>query len=417
VGPSSLDDRALHGGRAAPSGRVVAVNHLYAPDHAPTAVLLGDLARHLVATGHEVVVVTSRHAYDDPAARRPAEEVLDGVRVVRVWSSRFGRGWLPGRALDYATFYVAALWALVRHLRPGDLVIAKSDPPLASVLAWLVACLREAELVSWCQDVFPEVAEALGVRLGPLAMPLRALRNASLRAARANIVLCNAMADHLRRQGVPRITVIHNWADGSIRPVPPDRNPLRAAWGLGDRRVIGYAGNLGRAHDVDRLRRFILAMQAADPELVLLFTGGGTGLESLRRWGEGRPNLLFRPYQPRERLAEALSVPDAHIVSLNPACEGLLMPSKLYAALAAGRPVIVVGDPSGAPARLVERHDVGLVWRDGRERDVLALLGRAPAPIRRTFERRFARRLALSAWSSALGAPLPAAEPAPARAA
>lgn len=146
--------------------------------------------------GRRVTVITSRLRYDDPAADLPIREERNGVRIRRVRTSRFGRHWLPGRALDYASFYISATLALLREVRPGDTILAKTDPPLLSVPAWLVARLRGAELVNWCQDLYPELAAALGLRwaAGPLGRVLRRLRNASLRGARMNVAICAAMA-------------------------------------------------------------------------------------------------------------------------------------------------------------------------------------------------------------------------------
>ena len=159
--------------------RVIFLNRYFYPDHSATSQMLSDLAFFLAGAGHEVCVVTSCQRYDDAAAGLPLRERIDGVEVHRVRTTRFGRDNLVGRAADYATFYLAAGWRLWRIARAGDVIVAKTDPPLISVVAWLIARWRGARLVNWVQDVFPEVAEALGVRAlaGPQAGLLRRLRN------------------------------------------------------------------------------------------------------------------------------------------------------------------------------------------------------------------------------------------------
>jgi colanic acid biosynthesis glycosyl transferase WcaI len=203
-------------------------------------------------------VVTSRQRYDDPGALLPASETLKGVHIHRVWTSRFGRTHLVGRALDYATFYSSAFWRLWRLARRGDVIVAKTDPPLLSVVGALVCWLRGVRLVNWLQDVFPEVAAELGVKImqGRVGRAVRRLRNASLRAAaRRNVVLGERMARYLEGEGIPagRITVIPNWAEENVRPVAAQENPLRTAWGLGDKFVVGYSGNMGRAHEFETM--------------------------------------------------------------------------------------------------------------------------------------------------------------------
>src|SRR5258708_12315244 len=120
--------------------------------------MAGDLAFHLARRAWSVEVVTSRQRYDDAAARLPKRETVDGVTIRRVWTSGFGRSFLPGRAIDYATFYLSAFLALARAPREA-VVVAMTDPPLLSV----VAAASSRRVVNWVQDLFPEVAEGLGV--------------------------------------------------------------------------------------------------------------------------------------------------------------------------------------------------------------------------------------------------------------
>ena len=151
-------------------------------------------------------------------------------------------------------------------------------------------------------------------------------------------------------EGVPRerVAVIHNWADGElIRPIAPERNPLRREWGLEGRRVIGYSGQsrpgarpargagVRRRHERVPTRRWCSCSSAA-----------AQASPSSRAWAAGSPPLPMSCSVPISRAngwRESLSVPDAHLVSLDPACEGLIMPSKLYGVLAAG----TAGDRAG----------------------------------------------------------------------
>ncbi|MDX6752576.1 glycosyltransferase family 4 protein [Geminicoccaceae bacterium 1502E] len=398
--------------------RIIAVNRFCWPDHSATSQLLADLAEHLAGQGREVVIVASRLRYDDAAAALPAEETHEGVRIHRVWTSAFGRHFLPGRAVDYLTFYLMALVALLRLARPGDTILAKTDPPLLSVVAWLAAKARGAKLVNWCQDLFPEVAAALGMgwAAGPAGRMLRALRNRSLRAAEANVALCGRMAEHLAGEGVPqeRIRIVHNWPDAAIRPVPREANALRREWGLEGKFVLGYSGNLGRAHAPGAVLELVRSLRHM-PNLCCLFIGGGAGIERLKAAAaeEGLDHLRFQPYQPRERLAESLSVPDLHLVSLDPSCEGLLMPSKIYGILAAGRPILFLGEAAGAVPRLPVPPGPSPILHAGApaglRRELLSLandparLARLGSSARTAYETAFTPDAALRAWAGVLG--------------
>jgi glycosyltransferase involved in cell wall biosynthesis len=355
--------------------KIVFLNRYFHPDHSATSQMLSDLAFHLATHGQLVQVITSRQRYDEPAAALAGLEVVRGVSVHRVWTSRFGRARLPGRALDYLTFYVFAATRLLRLLRRGDIVVAKTDPPLVSVPAALVARLRGARLVNWLQDLFPETAERLGLRFaaGPVGACMRGWRNLSLRAAQVNVAVGERMRAVVEGFAPGSTEVIHNWADGSsIRPIAQGSNRLRAQWGLEGKFVVGYSGNMGRAHEfgtiIDAAERL-----RGEPGIVFLFIGDGSQRGALERKVRARSltSVLFQPYQARTALAESLSVADLHLVSLRPELEGLIVPSKFYGIAAAGRPVIFVGDHDGEIARLIAAHGCGLTVRVG-DGDALA---------------------------------------------
>ena len=304
----------------------------------------------------------------------PPRETINGVEICRVWTSHFGRARLIFRAIDYLTFYLAASWALLLTVRRGDIVIAMTDPPMLSVVASPLTKLRGARLVNWHQDLFPEIAEALNVggRFGFFAFrPLRWLRDATLRRAAMNVAIGELMADRLSELGIEpeRIRIFPNWADcDTTKPLMRDANRLRSDWSLSDHFVVGYSGNLGRAHDIETLLAAISATD--DPniggscglQVRWLFIGGGVLFEDMRREAakRGLKAIDFKPYQPRERLSESLSVADVHIVSLRPELEGLIVPSKFYGVAAAGRPTLFIGARDGEIARLIARHDCGV---------------------------------------------------------
>jgi colanic acid biosynthesis glycosyl transferase WcaI len=400
-------------GSSKPEARqIIFVNRYFHPDLSATSQMLSGLAFAL-AGDHPVRVVASRQLYQNPDAALPAEETIAGVAVRRVPTSRFGRGNLLGRAADYATFYLAAAAALAGLARAGDIIVAKTDPPLISVVAASVAVVRGCTLVNWIQDLFPEVAVALGVRgVGWAAPALRRLRDWSLRRAAANVVLGELMSRRLQALGVPAagIRVIANWADGeSIKPLAPEENPLREEWGLEGRFVVGYSGNLGRAHEFDTILG-AAALLRDDAGIAFLFVGAGAQFEAVKGRAEaGRlGNVLFKPYQPGERLGFSLNVPDLHLVCLRPSLEGLIVPSKFYGVAAVGRPTVFVGDGGGEIAGILASIGCGLSVRVGDAwglADAIRRLRRDPALCRRMGERarrgleeRFDRKLAVAAW-------------------
>lgn len=395
---------------------IVFINRFFYPDHSATSQLLSDLAFHLAGQGYRVHVLASRLRYDNPEARLPGDEVVNGVHVHRLWTSRFGRASLLGRAVDYLTFYASAAWHLLRHLRRGDVLVAKTDPPLISVVAAACAKVKRARLVNWLQDVFPEVASELQMRMvrGPLAAVLTHLRDRSLRAARCNVVLGDGMAQRLKQRGLAQgsIRVIHNWSDGgAIQPMATESNPLRHEWGLDGRFVVAYSGNMGRAHEFDAIVAAARLLRD-DPRIVFLFIGDGHGRLALEQAVAGLPNVQFRPYQPREMLGQSLTAANAHFISLRPELEGLIVPSKFYGVMAAGRPALFVGAPGGEIASLLREHQCGHTVAPDQAQALarhIAAMADDPASAaqmgrnaRALFERSFDQPVALRSWRDVL---------------
>ncbi len=419
--------RPLEQGRELSAARrLIAVNRFYWPDHSATSQILTDLCQRAAAEGLCVTVITSRMRYDAPKERLDAREVSAGVQIRRVWTTRFGRDRAALRGIDYASFYVSAFVALLTLARRDDVILAKTDPPLISVPAALAARLTGARLVAWMQDVFPEVAGALGMRWAERrpGRVLRRLRDRSLARARTVVAISDGMAGRMRQALGPAapVRVIPNWSCERIRPVARPRNRLRRDWGLEDRFVIGYSGNLGRAHAAGAIAELV-RQSAGIPRLGWLFIGGGAGLAEVRAAAaEAGVDARFQPYQPRERLSESLSAADLHLVSLDPACEGLIMPSKLVGVMAAGRGVLALAAPEGDLARAVRTGGFGAVldirhpagWRATLE--MLATHAAADAlgtRARACFEREGQAEARLVAWLDVLAGRAAPATPRP----
>jgi glycosyltransferase involved in cell wall biosynthesis len=397
--------------------RIIFVNRYFHPDLSATSQILTDLARDLSVKGMDVHIMTGTQAYDDPSRVYPRSGQMGSVKVKRIASSRFGRARLSGRLLDYLTFYVGAAWHLLRTVRPGDVIVAKTDPPLISVVAAAVAMLRRAVLINWIQDLFPEVAQSLAIlRGGALSNYLRSLRNVSLRQARWNVVIGSIMADRLIAEGVPHhsVRLIPNWANGEeIRPVERQANGLIELWDLSGRFVVGYSGNMGRAHEFETLLN-AAQLLGRIPDIVFLLIGDGAQRPWILRQIDQRgfKNVVLRPYQPKHLLSFSLGVPHVHVASLQPPLEGLIVPSKFYGIAAAGRPTLYVGHKEGEIARLLATHECGWTIAPGHSAELAArildlaantaLVDRAGRNARQAFEKHFDRRIATDRWHSLL---------------
>lgn len=332
-----------------PMPRIIFLNRFYWPEEPATAQLLADLAEALAVAGNDVTVITSRPDGTD----MPYFEVRHRVSILRVACTRW-RG-LAGKAVNFLTFYLGALWRLLFTVHRGDHIVALTDPPLLGVGAWLTARLCGAHIFHWVQDIYPEVAMAI-TRQSWLGV-IRPLRNLAWRRSDGCVTLGSDMAATLARAGVSpaRVIVSPNWAPAGLSLQPETAaGRLRAAWKLEGKFVVAYSGNLGCVHDLDPVLEVAVALRE-ETGIAFVFIGSGAqrGRLESQATKRGLHHVHFHPAQPRARLAESLALGDVHLVTLLPGCEQLVFPSKLYGVAAVGRPVVFIGPRDSEVSRLV----------------------------------------------------------------
>ncbi|MFN7134250.1 MAG: glycosyltransferase family 4 protein, partial [Myxococcales bacterium] len=351
-------------------------------------------------------------------SRYAPREWFRGIEIRRVASTTFGRGSIPGRLADYASFY-AACAAELALLPQQDVVITLSTPPLVSLLGAgaRLASGGRTRFVYWVQDLYPDVAVQLGV-LGarsPATLALEQISRQSLRAADAVVAIGDAMAEQLVARGArrERVEVIHNWSDGAeIGAVRREDNWFLDRHGLRGRFVVLYSGNMGRGHEFGTLLEAAERLRHRD-DVVFLFVGEGAKRGEIEAAAQRCPNVRLLPYQKREDLPYSLGAGDLMAITLSDGLEGMIVPSKLYGALAARKPVLFVGPQSSDVARVIERERCGRAFAHGDTAGVVAMIDslanrRAEAEAmgergRSAFEARFERRVSTAQFARLCG--------------
>ena len=197
--------------------RILLLNQFYPPDTAATGQLLADLAEGLVEQGHEVHVLCSRRMYGGGDTILAAKETLKGAYIHRVRATGFGRKVTAGRLIDYASFYVAAMWRAVL-LPKMDVCLCLTTPPFIALIGLLLHQLKSTKMVLWTMDLYPEVAVAYGyLKKTSLVRRISAAISKSLYKASSCIIsLGELMTERLIEAGASpgKIVTIHNWAPG-----------------------------------------------------------------------------------------------------------------------------------------------------------------------------------------------------------
>ena len=357
-------------GSSVQSPRAMLFNQYYWPDHASTAQHLTDLAEGLASQGHDVHVVCSRGGYRERAPRPPRREVHNGVTIHRVDATALGRASTLRRMSDYLSFYLRAFW-LGLLLPRFDVVTTLTTPPIIGLIGTLLRRLKGSRHIYWSMDLHPDASLALGkmsIR-NPVVRGLRWLSDFVYRHADKVVVLGPYMMDRIVAKGVrpDRLTLIPVWSRrDEIYPMPRENHPLREELGLEGKFVAMYSGNLGLAHSFDEFLEAARRLRHRD-DVVFLYVGDGPRLAEVKsaQAAEGLTNIRFLRYFPRDMLHASLSIADVHLISMRSEMTGIVVPGKLYGAMASGRPTVFVGPVHCESADTIREADCGATIRLG----------------------------------------------------
>ncbi|MCU0527185.1 MAG: glycosyltransferase family 4 protein [Elainella sp. Prado103] len=351
--------------------RILIYSYNYHPEPIGIAPLMTELAEGLVARGHEVRVVTGmpnypqRQVYEGYKGKLYCTEERNGVTIQRscVWI-RPQPGLLTRMLLD-GSFVVTSLVQALRGWRPD--VILLTVPPLpVSVPAALLGLFYSCPIVLNLQDILPDAAVHVGLLTNKRAIRVfEALEKFAYRTASVISVITDGFTENLIAKGISRdkIRCIPNWVDVQfIRPLPKQGNAFRQAYGLEDKFVVMYSGNIALTQGLETVIQ-TAAQLAHIPEIMFVVVGEKKALESLRQAcvQHGVQNVLLVPFQPREQLPDMLAAADVGLVVQKRNVVSFNMPSKIQVLLASGRPIVASVPTSGTAARAIRQSGGGVV--------------------------------------------------------
>lgn len=324
--------------------RFLFLNQYAPPDPSPTARLLGELADHLRAGGHEVETVSWSTDYHG----RPAGGGGRLQREMRALVAIFKHGWTATR-------------------QKPDLLLALSSPPSLLVVAALLARLRGVRLAHWAMDLYPELALELR-EIGP-GLVFRTLRTAmrwAYRRCALIVALDEDMRDHLRRTYGVSAEVLAPWPSTAFERQAAEV-VRRDDAGTGQPWIWLYSGNLGRAHEWETLLETQRRLEARGLPITLVFQGDGAArtAASARAEALALQRCEWRGYVPESALIANLLGARLLVVTQRPETRGLLWPSKLAALEKLPRPILFVGPPDGAIARRLQARGNAGVFAPG----------------------------------------------------
>lgn len=339
---------------------VLLLNEYYPPDTSATAKLAAQFIEPL-AERHRVTVLCGRPSYD-PTERHPPyllrREVRGNLVIERVGSTAFPRFQMRRRLSNYMTYLALAVPRALAI--QSDVVLAMTDPPIMGIAGSIVARLTGRPFVYNIRDLYPDMATGGQiVRPGKWIERWERMHRKALRSAARVIVLGEDMRDRILAKGVDpaRIAIVR---DGVFVPetLPSPDNPIAREIRGDFRFVLVHAGNLGFYGAWSTLIRAARLLESEGVGLV--FIGEGARKPEIEAEAAGCRAVRFLPFFPAQDLPSVLASGDLHVVTVKCGLEGVVVPSKLYPLLAAGRPILGVARGETDVVRILTRTGCGV---------------------------------------------------------
>lgn len=359
--------------------RVLIYAHYYYPDVASTAQLLKEQAEGMTAE-FDVTVICVVPSYDghvDETYKKKKYyfEEINGVHVVRVRVPEFSKTNKVSRIKNIVAYFFRALKATGK-VGKQDYIFTISQPPILGGLVGVWGkWLKHAKLIYCIQDFNPEQTLATGFTKSKwIIRAMMAADKFSCRHSDLVVTVGRDLVDTLKNRfkgkKVPNHVMINNWIDEkNIYPLVAEDEGVKSfkkKYGLENKFVIMYSGNIGLYYDLENIIRVIGEFKSCE-DVVFAFVGDGTMKQKLMDYVQEKQigNVVFIPYQPKEELIYSLNAADVHWCVNAKGIKGVSCPSKYYGIAAAGKPVLAVLE-SGSEVRLIiEETKGGLVCEPG----------------------------------------------------
>jgi glycosyltransferase involved in cell wall biosynthesis len=321
------------------------ITEFFPPDYAATGQLIEELVKQLEKQGVKIRVFTGQPGYAFTNDKAPALEQLGNINIQRSRSTQVWSGRIRGKAINGILFTLRSFLHIIKNVQGNDVVLLTSAPPFLSIAGYLGHLLLGFSYVCLMYDIYPDIAIALGVvnKNHWLAKFWWTINRKIWQKSKGIIVLSPTMKERVVEicpQIADKVSVIQSWGDPDfILPIAKKDNWFAKEHNLDSKFTVLYSGNMGRCHDMDTI--LATAQQLKNEPIQFVFIGGGPKRESFMENVNrlGLKNFLFLPYQDKNVLPYSLTACDLSLVSIEAGLESLITPSKLYPALAAGRPI------------------------------------------------------------------------------
>ncbi|MFB8422090.1 glycosyltransferase family 4 protein [Priestia megaterium] len=362
--------------------------HYYAPDVASTGQILKELAEGMLDE-FEITVICVVPSYtgkiaDEYKKKVFYKEVINDVNVLRIRVPEFSKGDKISRIKNILAYFFGAMSATFKVGRM-DYVYSISQPPiLGGLLGVWGKWMKRAKYIYNIQDFNPEQTMAVGYSKNKfiLKMMMKFDKFSCKKADKVIIVgrdMIETLKGRFNHKKVPNYAFINNWTnEKEIYPLPPKHEKVEAfkeKYGLQNKFVVMYSGNLGLYYDLENLMTVIDKFKHRK-DVVFAFIGEGSIKEKLVSYKEkhGLDNVKFIPYQDKADLIYSLNAGDVHWCLNAKGIRGVSVPSKLYGIIAAGKPIIGALEENSEARLIIEDTKCGYVTEPGNYGEIESII-------------------------------------------
>ena len=344
------------------------VDNFYPETNAPATRTL-EHAKTWVKSGHQVTVITcfpnfpTGKIFTGYRNHFRKTEMIDGIKVIRIWTYITANKGFFKRILDYLSYGVhAAIQGL--FVNKPDIIIGSSPQPFAAFAARFVAIIKCKPFVFEVRDLWPE---SIGAVTDLSKSKLMALFSTIIKRlyCKAHLIVCvtDSSKQILSQEGVNpnKIIVIKNGIDfDSIPQLIPKASIVKQFNLPKDKILIGYVGTIGMAHSIHTI---VEAAQIADKRFHFVIMGEGAEKQHIANLIHTHElhNVSLLVGQDRQTALSLLNALDIAIIHLRktPLFQTVI-PSKLSEAMALGKPILLGVD--GEARKILQEAQAGLYF-------------------------------------------------------
>jgi glycosyltransferase involved in cell wall biosynthesis len=387
------------------------ISEVFYPDETATGFYLTGIAKH-IAQYQDVNIICGSDAYEKKTNLIAQEQELpDNIYVHRIKALKLDKNKIFARIIRFLYLTIAMAYQILKRIKKGDDVWLVTNPAFLVPIAAIFAKIKGFKLTILVHDVFPENLVPINL-LKPQSIIYRTLKYIFKRAyASVNrIIVCGRDMGLLFEQKLgtnEKIVIIENWADiDTVYPNFEIQQSIYEDLGLTNKIVFQYAGNIGRCQGLEELLDIIAL--CSNPALHFVFIGEGALKSALIAKTESHKitNVSFMNSFHRSQQNLFLNACDVAIVSLYDAMLGLGVPSKSYNIMAAGKPILYLGNKNGEIGLVVEENKIGWQFESSQTHEILAFfnqfnksfIGEKGVNARVSAEQRFAKHHILSKY-------------------